>query len=113
MKLKFLYTLLSLLIIGCSNIAAQQNFKTDISTIPDSTETGCLSGDCVDGFGKIQYDDGDVYEGYFVNSYRQGFGKYWYIEGDYYEGLWESGSRQGLGYYIWPSGNKYIGFLGR
>ena len=72
--------------------------------------TGCISGDCEDGFGKMIYSDGDEYEGYFKASYRHGFGKYVYIEGDVYDGIWSWGDREGLGYYMWPSGNEYIGY---
>lgn len=72
--------------------------------------TGCVSGDCNNGFGKFIYSDGDIYEGYFSAGSRHGFGKYQYIEGDTYEGMWSWNNRTGLGYYKWPSGNEYIGY---
>jgi hypothetical protein len=77
---------------------------------PTATTTGCVSGDCDNGFGKYIYSDGDVYEGNFFLSYRHGFGKYTYAEGDMYDGIWSWNVRTGLGYYKWPSGNQYIGY---
>ncbi|MEZ5004232.1 MAG: C1 family peptidase [Chitinophagales bacterium] len=72
--------------------------------------TGCVSGDCENGYGKFIYSDGDIYEGNFKSSYRHGHGKYQYIEGDIYDGMWSWSNREGLGYYKWPSGNEYIGY---
>jgi hypothetical protein len=77
---------------------------------PTVTTTGCVSGDCNNGFGKFVYSDGDVYEGNFLLGYRHGFGKYIYYEGDVYDGIWSWNIRTGLGYYKWPSGNEYIGY---
>ena len=97
-----------LMFISFSVLAnAQSNFK---SISDKNNEPGCVSGDCVNGYGTMNYDDGDVYKGYFLDSKRNGFGHYKYIEGDVYEGLWENGKRKGIGYYMWPSGNEYIGY---
>ncbi len=71
--------------------------------------TGCVEGDCENGFGKYIYTDGDVYIGQFQSSYRHGFGEYNYHEGDYYKGEWSWSNRNGIGKYIWPSGNTYLG----
>ncbi len=81
-----------------------------IEKVVDDPITGCISGDCENGFGKFIYSDGDIYEGNFISSYRHGHGKYVYIEGDTYDGIWSWSNREGLGYYIWPSGNEYIGY---
>ena len=83
--------------------------EIDEEEVEDPT-TGCISGDCENGFGKFIYSDGDIYEGNFKSSYRHGQGKYVYIEGDIYDGIWVWSDRQGLGYYQWPSGNEYIGY---
>lgn len=38
-------------------------------------QTGCISGDCQNGFGIYRYSDGDVYEGNFLNGKRHGWGR--------------------------------------
>ena len=49
------------------------------------SSTGCVSGDCENGWGKWQFEDG------------------------YYDGFWESGKRHGYGLYKWNNVGKYIG----
>jgi hypothetical protein len=67
----------------------------------------CISGDCVNGFGKMQYETGDVYEGQFLNSQRIGMGKYiWAADKSYYEGSWLSDTMNGFGTYYKPDGTK-------
>ena len=90
-------------------IVVEEKKEEKVENVVQPT-TGCISGDCENGFGKFIYSDGDVYEGNFKSSYRHGHGKYSYIEGDTYDGMWSWSNREGLGYYMWPSGNEYIGY---
>ncbi len=63
---------------------------TGSSTKPPTTTNtsayGCVSGDCVNGWGKKTFDYG------------------------YYEGFWKNGSRDGYGLFDWNDSGKYIGF---
>jgi hypothetical protein len=61
-----LLSLFSLMILLHTNVWAQK----------------CLSGDCVNGFGKYEYKNGDVYEGYSKGGYKNGKGKMAYANGD-------------------------------
>ncbi|MGZ5302573.1 MAG: hypothetical protein ACXWDO_00525 [Bacteroidia bacterium] len=61
----------------------------------------CLSGDCVNGLGTMQYENGDLYEGQFINSQRIGMGKYiWAADQSRYEGSWLSDTMNGYGTYF-------------
>ena len=47
---------------------------------------GCLQGDCYNGFGIVQYDSGNRFEGIFKNGLIGESGKFIYKNGDYFEG---------------------------
>lgn len=60
--------------------------STDVSGFTSETKsTGCVRGDCQNGFGKYQYDNG------------------------YYDGFWSSGNKSGYGLYSWDNGGTYVG----
>lgn len=92
----------------------------------------CLSGNCVNGFGKKVYNNGNIYEGDFVNGSREGKGtltskygtvytgqfaedvpngkgKAKYENGDAYDGDWVDGNMEGQGTLTFKDGNYYIG----
>lgn len=69
----------------------------------------CLSGDCHDGKGKLEYADGSIYLGTFHANKRHGFGSYRYPNGDYYEGAWMHDQMQGKGIYVYHNGDRYEG----
>jgi len=92
----------------------------------------CLSGNCVNGFGKKAYDNGSSYEGNFVNGNKEGNGTFTskygmvytgqfvndlpngkgkakYENGDIYDGDWVSGKSEGQGTLTLKDGNYYIG----
>jgi|TARA_B110000305_G_C19182714_1_gene512745 hypothetical protein len=87
-------------------------------------ELGCISGDCVDGngtlveeterglrtyrgdflnekffgFGRLTFnDEGEVYEGRFMNGKKHGRGTLWTKKGDVYMGNWRNDRRNGTG----------------
>ena len=91
------------------NEVIESIYESLVDEVVDVATTGCVEGDCENGFGKYIYSDGDVYVGQFKSTYRHGFGEYTYHEGDYYKGEWVWSTREGLGKYIWPSGNIYVG----
>ncbi|TGK05458.1 hypothetical protein EHQ53_17655 [Leptospira langatensis] len=69
----------------------------------------CISGDCKNSLSKMEFRNGDVYEGMFVDSKPQGFGAFWGPKGDYYQGGWFRGMKHGVGKYVYPNGTEYIG----
>lgn len=103
-------------------IQTQTNTQT-LNTATNAPKETCLSGNCTDGYGKIQtkdnstikgffkysqpngygverYNIGDSYQGFFVNGLRNGYGVYyWKSTGTYYYGQWKDGKQHGYGYY--------------
>jgi len=47
---------------------------------------GCTQGDCINGFGIVDFTSGNHYEGNFVNGTRQGKGRFVFAEGNVFEG---------------------------
>ncbi|RLD51991.1 MAG: hypothetical protein DRI94_04470 [Bacteroidetes bacterium] len=72
-------------------------------------KTGCISGDCSNGFGTYVTKKGDKYVGTFRNSYFSGRGTYTFAAGDVYEGEFKNGTYEGQGTYSFISGTKYVG----
>ncbi len=67
----------------------------------EKSTANCLKGDCVNGFGTMQYENGDLYEGQFFNMQRIGMGKYiWAQDQTRYEGSWLSDTMSGFGTYF-------------
>lgn len=71
--------------------------------------TGCLKGDCYNGYGIYTWNDGSRYEGNFKNGDRNGQGVYYYNSGAKYIGEQKNDSRNGIGTYYYPTGNKFVG----
>jgi hypothetical protein len=72
--------------------------------------TGCLNGDCNEGYGCKVYETGDRYFGYFHNGTLAGYGTYYWKSGDKYNGEFKDGNLSGFGVYYWANGEKYIGY---
>ena len=58
---------------------------------------------------KIQYKNGDVYEGEFVKGKRQGEGTYIFSDGEKYSGQWFQDQQHGRGVFTFKNGNVYDG----
>jgi len=60
---------------------------------------------------KLQYFNGDLYEGYWLNPQGcpHGYGTYTWQDGLKYEGSWRKGLKHGYGSQTYPSGDKYEG----
>lgn len=60
-------------------------------------------------FKRIQFDDGDVFEGYLMNGKKHGHGTYTWVSGTVYDGEWKDGKVHGKGKYTWADGTVYDG----
>jgi hypothetical protein len=67
---------------------------------------GCISGNCVSGYGTYIWNTGEKYEGYWDNGKRNGQGTNYFSDGSVYTGEWKDDSKQGIGTYKYPAGNK-------
>lgn len=78
-----------------SNVVQQQN--------------GCISGNCIDGYGIYYFSNGDYYKGDYVNGYRTGKGYYKWSNGNEYEGEFLYNTQNGKGIFKWINGDSYEG----
>lgn len=69
----------------------------------------CVSGDCGNGFGVCEFQNGDKYEGEFVNYHLHGFGKYTDAMGNVYTGDFKDDKFNGVGKFVRTDGTWYIG----
>lgn len=59
-----------------------------------------------------EFNNGDIYDGYFLNGKRHGKGKYLWSNGDIYEGEWLEGKRDGKGKCTYSNDDKYLSYDG-
>lgn len=118
---RIITTILILLSVQPTNIFAQGSGN-------------CVSGNCVNGYGKFVFDNGYIYEGDFVNNVlqgqgtltltnigvytgkfangmRNGQGKFTFITNEIYEGGWVNDRKSGKGKEILANGGIYEGDL--
>ena len=57
------------------------------------------------------YENGDKYEGEWIDSFKDGKGIYTYNNGDVYEGEFKKGKKKGEGKYIFKDGTKVFGIF--
>jgi len=74
-----------------------------------SQQTGCLSGDCDNGYGTYVFKGGQKYVGYWENLKRNGKGTNYWPSGEYYSGYWKEDKRHGQGINYYEDGRKYEG----
>ncbi|MBK8464662.1 MAG: hypothetical protein IPL32_02420 [Chloracidobacterium sp.] len=74
-----------------------------------TTKTKCLSGNCLNGFGKYLFANETIYEGNFVNGKANGTGKVTYKDGGSYVGDLVNGKMEGRGIFLYANGNTYDG----
>ena len=70
----------------------------------------CNKGSCQNGKGTYTWDNGDTYEGDWVDGDRTGKGKSTFANGDTYEGDWVDGYRAGKGKSTWANGDIEEGY---
>ena len=63
-----------------------------------------------EGFGKLKYADGSVYQGEFANNLPSGNDEtLLFADGRRYQGTFIEGQMQGYGTFEWPNGDVYVG----
>ncbi len=72
-------------------------------------KTGCIKGDCKNGYGTYTYPDGEKYVGHFKNGKQNGYGTYTFTDGSKYVGNSKDDEFSGYGTMTWPDGVKYVG----
>lgn len=72
-------------------------------------QSGCVSGDCVNGTGIFAYTDGSKYEGTFREGKPHGKGTFVEIDGDKYVGEFSNGMRYGNGTLYLANGSEMSG----
>lgn len=83
-------------LIGCG-ISAQET-RSQVQEEKTIT-TGCLSGDCSNGWGEMVFEDG-YYQGFWLDGKRNGYGLFDWNESGKYIGFWVDDSMTGYGVYI-------------
>lgn len=68
------------------------------------TKTGCVWGDCNNGYGFFRSANKHTYEGYFKNGVYNGYGIYTWPTGAAYAGMWKEGKREGEATQYYPDG---------
>ncbi len=73
---------------------------------------GNCTGNCVDGFGRYTYANGDKYWGFFKDNQRYGVGTYYWNNKSLYTGAYMlGGKRNGYGIYTYVDGSVFKGMF--
>ena len=75
--------------------------------------SGCVSGDCSNGFGTYVFESGEKYVGNWKNDMREGKGTNYWVSGAVYVGEWKEDRKHGLGSYTYKPEStleKYEGY---
>lgn len=77
-----------------------------INTKPSVGNSGCVKGDCKDGWGKYNYENG-YYDGFWTNGKKNGYGAYIWDGSGRYVGNWENDTMKGYGVYYGDDKKTY------
>lgn len=82
-----------------------------ISYNDDGTDiqSGCITGNCINGKGTFAYPDGSKYEGEFANKKVHGWGTWDYPNGDKFVGSFQKGLEDGQGALYKKNGTVQVG----
>lgn len=79
----------------------------------DNGPAGCQEGNCLNGYGKFLFANGNRYVGEFNDGKPHGNGILYCSNGNKYLGNWDQSWRQGKGKFIFQEGHEYTGFFKR
>ncbi|MEM7187373.1 MAG: hypothetical protein AAF466_12005 [Bacteroidota bacterium] len=82
--------------------------STSVNTASGSS--GCVRGDCQNGWGKYEYGEDGHYDGFWRNGKRHGYGLYKWKDGSKYIGNWRDDTMYDYGVYLAENGDNIIGF---
>ncbi len=96
------------------NIDDMEDFMTKLGESQNQKQntkktTGCISGNCKDGYGVYVFESKERYEGEFLNNNFSGKGKYTWTNGATYDGGWKNGKYDGYGTYTDANGGVQAG----
>ncbi len=75
---------------------------------PTYNETGCVSGNCDNGFGTYIWKNGDIHTGYWIDGVQHYIGiKFWH-DNDFFIGIYKEGKRRSRGLYVYEDGTKQM-----
>ena len=74
----------------------------------NTNSTKCIKGDCINGPGMIKYENGDSFDGNFLDGQRVN-GTYTFNNGTKYSGTWKNGNINGECEMLFNDGSSYIG----
>lgn len=83
--------------------------KTGIDLYGPAEDTPKVQFKTLKGVGTLEYANGDVYKGCFVDNDFVGFGEMTYANGDHYVGEWKQSQMCGQGTYTFQKGDVYKG----
>jgi hypothetical protein len=75
-----------------------------------STHAQCTFGDCINGEGTFEYNDGSKFSGIFING-KKIYGVYTYQSGANYEGYFKSEKRDSIGKFSYTNGDFFEGYF--
>ena len=78
------------------------------SVVDNSNSSGCVDGDCNNGWGKYQYDNG-YYDGFWKNGKKEGYGLYKWDGIGKYIGSWKNDNMNGYGVYMAENDDNIVG----
>lgn len=81
---------------------------SNTATTTTTPTTGCVQGDCQNGWGKFQYDNGH-YDGFWSDGLKNGYGLYKWPGTGKYIGNWVKDKMEGYGVYIAENNDNIIG----
>jgi hypothetical protein len=80
------------------------NTTSNTTTTNNTPKETCISGDCINGYGKIKTQYGSTLRGFFTNGKLNGYGIEDFDSGlASYLGFFKNGLRNGYGVYYWDS----------
>lgn len=74
--------------------------------------TGCISGDCDNGYGTYIWETGEKYVGYWQGGKRNGNGINYFVGGHQYQGDWVNDLRTGYGTFIFKAESELDKYTG-